>query len=150
MNKATVTAIVGVLFAGSVMAGDLFTGQMWMDWIEFNNNDKNAAYQVIEEINKNIRTEFPMDPKLAATLDQLYKEQYAALDAKAKEMGFSNFKDAYASSDPRAQELKAIEGEYSTRIYNLRSAYDTELNRRIDAACYDAVKRLMENAEAMK
>lgn len=150
MNKLIVTAVVATLLAGSTMAQNLFFGELWSDWIEFNNNDKDAAYKVIQEINNNIREEFPMDPQLKATLDQLVSEKNAALDAKAKELGFTSFKEAYGSSDPRAQEIKTIEMDYSNRINNLRSAYDTELNRRIDIACYEAVKRLMENAETMK
>jgi hypothetical protein len=160
MNRVILTAIVATCLAGTVLAGDTLQvsasqiqnqnefNEMWTWLIEYNNFNKDAAAQVFNEMEQKIRQEFPMDPKLQQTLDALIKEQYAALEAKAKELGYSNYKDAYNS--PNGTQMKIIEGDYQNRINTLRSDYDKEFHLRYQNACIEAVKRLQENANAMK
>jgi hypothetical protein len=123
---------------------------VWMKWIEFNNWNKDAAYATLQNIEESIRADFPMDPAVTKQLQAISEEMYARLEAKAKEMGFTNFKDAFVSDDPRVQELKQIQGEYSTQQHNLTHEYYEEFNRRYQLACIDAISRLMENAQAIK
>jgi len=166
MKKMVLTAMAVTCLTGAMYAQDNIPkedppqvtvdptqetfNEMWMKWIEFNNWDKDAAYSTIQNIEQTIREEFPMDPEVEKQVAALNTEMYAKLDAKAKEMGFPSFKDAYASSDPRVQELKQIECDYDTQRYNLTNDYYQEFQHRYQQACIDAITRLMENAESIK
>lgn len=155
MKKVILTVIAAMCLIGMTLAqpssasGSDFN-EVWMEWLKFNNWDKNAAYQVMDQMQAKIRQEFPMDPQLAQTLDNLQTQYYAAMQAKAKEYGYSNFKDAYVSDNQElVAALKNIEGQYSQQRNQLTSAYNEEFNRRYNTACMEAMKRLMENANAM-
>jgi hypothetical protein len=155
MNKMIFAGIaalclIGVTFVQpSSASGDEFNA-VWMEWLKFNNWDKDAAYQVMNQMQEKIRQEFPMDPQLAQTLDNIQKQYYAAMEAKAKEYGYSNFKDAYQSDNQElVMALKNIDGQFNQQRSQLTSAYYEEFNRRYNAACVEIMKRLMENANAM-
>jgi hypothetical protein len=165
MNRLILTAIAAISLAGFVAAQDVKVqlpaatdpatiqqefNQVMNEWLNFNNWDKEAAYKVLNDLNGKIRSEFPLDPQIQKALEELNRKQYAELDAKAKEMGYTNFKDALASSDPRAADIKLIMTNYDSQRFNLTAAYNEEFNRRYHSACIDAMKRLMENAAAMK
>jgi hypothetical protein len=155
MKKVLFTSVAALCLIGmtivqpSSASGDDFNA-VWMEWLKFNNWDKDAAYQVMNQMQEKIRQEFPMDPQLAQTLDNIQKQYYAAMEAKAKEYGYSNFKDAYQSDNQElVSALKYIEADFMNQRSQLTSAYYEEFNRRYNAACVEIMKRLMENANAM-
>ena len=123
---------------------------VFQQWLEFNNWDKMAAYEVMDQMRQKIREEFPMDPQLVKTINDLATQHYAAMEAKAKEYGYSNYKEAAGSNNEElVMLLKNMEVEYSRQNSQLTSAYNEEFNRRYNSACVETMKRLMENAEAM-
>lgn len=162
MKRMVLTSMAVVCLAGVMYAQDDVVStvtvdptqqafsDLWTKWIEFNNWDKDAAYQTIDEIEQKVREEFPMDPEVQKQVNAISEKMYADLEALANEMGYSNFKDAYGSGDPRVQELKQIESVASQETHNLTESYYQELQRRYRVACIDALTRLMENAQSVK
>jgi hypothetical protein len=143
-------SLIGLPLTQPVSAsGDDFN-TVWMKWLEFNNWDKEAAYQVMDQMREKIRQEFPMDPKLQQTINDLATQHWADMDAIAKQYGFQNYKEASGSNNEEVvMILKKMEADYSQQNSQLTSAYYEEFNRRYDAACLETMKRLMENANAM-
>lgn len=154
MNRLIITMVAAVWIAGSITAQDVPSqsefNKVFSDWFEFNNRDKEAAYAIMGELNDKISKEFPMDPELVKTLEERAAKSQAAIDEEAKALGYSNFKDALSSNDPKTAELKKMFEQMQTEGMNLTAPYYEELTRRINAAAIEAIRRLMENAEAMK
>lgn len=124
--------------------------EVFEKWFEFNNWDKDAAYSTIHEIEQKIREDFPIDPEIASQVKAISDKMYADLQAKASEMGYSNFKDAYGSNDPRVLELKQIETDSYALQNSLTEGYYKELQYRYRVATIEALTRLLENAETIR
>jgi hypothetical protein len=120
------------------------------EWLEYNNWDKEVAYTVITDLNTKIREDFPMNPATLQAISELDAKEQAELSALAKEMGYDHYKDAMTTDNPRAGEFRDLMSNYSQLRGNLTREYSEEFNRRYQTACIDAMKRLMENGNAMK
>ena len=119
-------------------------------WLEYNNMDKEAAYSVLQEIQSNIIENFPMDPATQKALNDLNTNEQKQLTALANELGYDNYKDAMAAGEPRSVEFEEISKNFTQQRDDLTRAYYEEFQRRYHATCVDAMQRLMENGQAMK
>jgi hypothetical protein len=143
-------SLIGLPISQPSSASGSNFNDVWMEWLKFNNWDKNVAYQVMDQMQTKIRQEFPMDPQIQQAVNNLQTQYYAAMQAKASEYGYSNFKDAYASNNEElVKALKSIDMQYNQQQSQLTSAYYAEFNRRYETACLETIQRLMENANAM-
>jgi hypothetical protein len=143
-------SLIGLPLTQPVSAsGDDFN-TVWMKWLEFNNWDKHVAYQVMDQMREKIIQEFPMDPKLLQTINDLTARHWADMNAVAKQYGFQDYKEAYGSNNEEVvMILKKMEMDYGLQYSQLTTAYNEEFNRRFNAACIETIQRLMENANAM-
>ncbi|MBN1578118.1 MAG: hypothetical protein JW913_16270 [Chitinispirillaceae bacterium] len=123
--------------------------EVWEQWMEFNNQSSDAAYSALANVERQAREEC-LNSELKQQLTDLFDEEYALLDEKAKELGFSSYKEAFASSDPRVDELRTLEEEYNNQRGDLTREYRESFRIRFEQAAIDAIQRMMENAEAVK
>jgi hypothetical protein len=153
MKKIILAALAVACMSGLSMAqssdyNDLLT---WL--IAYNNNDKAAAYASLEGISKDIQQQFPIDPALQAAVNAASTKQLADLQALATKLGYTDYKKMYENQNDKAAQdaIKKIGDEYTSTpaVINM-NAYYAELNTRYQAAAVEAIKRIKENAKAMK
>ena len=157
MRKIAFLSMVAIFLAGSVHAQQM--PQDLIQWlIEYFNYDKNAAYAVINEVQGKVKQEFPMDQKLVDALKALDVQQQAAMVDLAKKNGYSDYNEFYSAAKYKSasgdwtwfNEIQNIYSEYGTARSNLTASYNAEFNKRVTEATTEAIKRLQENANAMK
>lgn len=104
-----------------------------------------------------IKLEFPMDPGLQSAITVLQNQKTANYLALAQRYGYSSYDELWKNikTDPKLQnvnifsETQKIDNEYSASYFNITSTYNTEFNKRYEAAVIEAIKRIQENANAM-
>jgi hypothetical protein len=167
MKKIILSAFAAMSLAGFAMAqttnpdlNDMFA------WLQSYYGSKDAAYQALNTVDAKIRAEYPMDQKLADAVTAVRAQGQVAQADLAKKYGFATFDEFYmdlkyhpekygsssttAPSGPVWDELGLISKQTSDNEQKLTKAYNEELMKRIQAAEIEAVKRIQENAKAMK
>jgi hypothetical protein len=157
MKKIFLAAIAVACMTGISMAQTDEWTQMFMWLQQYYGGNKEAAYSAMNGISEKIKADFPMDQKLVDAVNAAQAQAAAAQLALAQKYGFSNYNDFYMEQKyhpekyPNAkQELELIWTNESTTTGNLTKAYNEELNKRIQAAEIEAIKRIQVNAKAMK
>jgi myosin-crossreactive antigen len=158
MKRIIATLVAVVCLAGVSIAQQSDYSTM-LDWLIQYKQDKAAAYEVVEQMRTKIQLEFPMDPKVQEAVTAAQQKRAAAEQAVAIRLGFANYQALYGDIKYNAakyegsavsKELNQIAQEQITTQQNLTNAYNTEFRTRFEAACVEAIKRIQENANAMK
>jgi len=157
MKKIALLAAVAIFLAGNVHAQQI-SQDLYLWLIEYFNYDKTAAYEVINEVQAKVKQEFPMDQKLVDALKALDVQQQAAMADLAKKNGYSDINEFYSAAKYKSASgdwtwynaIQNLYSEYGTARSNLTASYNTEFNKRVTEATNEAIKRLQENANAMK
>jgi hypothetical protein len=140
--------------AGSTLSPVEQQYQIIKQWMAFNNWDKEKAYVVLNEVNAQLRIEFPLDVQLFTEADNFRQMYLAKLNQKAKEMGFEDYEQAIftlnENNDPRGLALENELDAYRIQESDITKEWYKENNRRYCTAAIDAIKRIMENANTMK
>jgi hypothetical protein len=123
------------------------------------NDPKMKAHELMDEISAKIKQDFPMDQKLQDALTDVQQKKDAALLAFAQKYGYSSVKEMemkikqdFEPSEGSAiyNELYKIQQDYDNMANELSKAYNVEFQNRFQSACVEAIKRIQENANAMK
>jgi hypothetical protein len=160
MKKIIVAAIAAMWLSGPATAqyqstelNDMFS------WLITYYGGKDPAYQAMSAIDAKIRAEYPMDQKLADAVNAVKAQSQAAQLDLAKKYGFTTYDAFYMDAKYHPEkygdnggmaEIQQIWNQASTTEQNLTKAYNEELAKRIQAAEIEAIKRIQENAKAMK
>jgi|WetSurMetagenome_2_1015567.scaffolds.fasta_scaffold310069_1 hypothetical protein len=160
MKKIIVAAIAALCMTGFAMAqttnpelNDMFT------WLVSYYGTKDLAYQSLGTISEKVKAEFPMDQKLADAVNAVRAQGEAAQQALATKYGFATYDAFYMDAKYHPEkyganggmaEIQQIYSQTSTTEQNLTKAYTEELTKRIQSAEIEAIKRIQENAKAMK
>jgi hypothetical protein len=113
---------------------------------------------LVSDMYKKIKQEFPMDPSLQAAVTAIENQKAASFLAVAQKYGYSSWTELWSSvkDDPRLknakipEEQQRIDAEFSTAYSSATGAYYTEFYKRYETAVIEAIKRIQENAKAMK
>lgn len=184
MNKVALTAISTVFFASNLFAQlyseefDDLTRWLGQYYCEQNNVEWFAPSDprygelkakgegmfalppltLINDMYKQIKTEFPMDAGLQATINELETKKNAAYLEIAQRYGYSSWNELWdnVKKDPALQDGKIweqqgiIDNEYTTAYSAATNAYYKEFNKRYETAVVEAIKRIQDNANAMR
>ncbi len=153
MKKVILAAIAVASLSGLAMAQSSDYNELMTWLIAYNNNDKAAAYASLDGISADIQKQFPMDQSLKDAVNAAAAKQTADMQALAAKLGYTNYKDMFGKPLDKATQdaIDKINSDYSTNaaVVNM-NAYYTELGKRYQAAAVEAIKRIQENAKAMK
>ena len=172
MKKALLSALSIVCLTGMAIAQDYNKPPVppvppeqieynnMVEWLfNYYNQDKEATYQMLNGIQEKIRAEFPMDQKLVDAVNAARAQSDAALLVVAKKYGFTNYDEFYMdlkyhpekyNNGAPWQEIELIWKQGTATEQNLTKEYNEALSKRVQTAEIEAIKRLQENAKAMK
>jgi len=163
MNKVILTTIVTLFLAGITAAQTIDVPEKtpeqkateqeylevideWKDLMGFDKNSRESE-GAIHQIYENIKEEFPMDPEIQKQVEEIQKQRDEDMEAAAKAAGFSSADEAWRAGNTEVQEIYT---EAVAKITPLSQPYYNELGYRYHLAAIDALKRMIENANAMK
>jgi hypothetical protein len=113
---------------------------------------------LINDMYRQVKVEFPMDASLQATVVALDAKKNASYLEVAQRYGYSSWNELWnnVKKDPALQEAKIweqqskIDNEYTVAYSAATNTYYKEFNKRYETAVIEAIKRIQDNASAMK
>jgi hypothetical protein len=165
MKKILLSALSVLCLTGAVAAAatpEQIEYNDMVSWLilSYYNSDKDAAYKMLNGIQDKIKAEFPMDQKIVEAVNAIRAQSQTAQEELAKKYGFADYKafymdlkyypEKYKNAQDVWAEINQVGKQYSDAENALTKAYYDEFYKRVQAAEIEAIKRLQENAKAMK